>query len=168
MYVQLRMQATRDIIRVGDPWAADLTPLEAQNAETKRVATSSGARRIEISTAGQQLIPLKSGELGPCRLVPSTGVPTKGCNTTMALSTLKHLLISQKLRRGEGPDGVNMPESRRAERLFGQYGRTSSRSSGVKLEHVGDDYSAEEDTCIKAFVPLIAAAAAAAVAEANA
>ena len=163
MYVQLRMQATRDIIRVGDPWAVDLTPLEAQNAETKRVATSSGARRIEISTAGQQLIPLKSGEFGPCRLVP-----TKGCNTTMALSTLKHLLISQKLRRGEGPDGVNMPESRRAERLFGQYGRTSSRSSGVKLEHVGDDYSVEEDTCIKAFVRLIAAAAAAAVAEANA
>ena len=60
-----------------------------------------------------------------------------------------------------------MPESRRAKRLFGQYGRTSSRSSGVKLEHVGDDYSAEEDTCIKAFVRLIAAAAAAAVAEAN-
>ena len=157
------MQASRDIIRVADPWATDLTPLEAQNAETKRVASSSGARRIEMSTVGHQLVPMHNGQFGPCKLVP-----TKGCSTTMAVSTIKHLLISQKLRRGDGPDGVVMPDSRRNERLFGHYGRTNYRSAGVKLENLEDDYCAEDDTCIKAFVRLIAVAAAAAAAEANA
>ena len=82
----------------------------------------------------------------------------------MAISTLKHLISAQKLRRGDGPEGVILPDSRRSERLFGQTGRTSYRSSGVKLEHLEDDYDPLEDTCIKAFVRLIAAAAAEAAA----
>ena len=86
----------------------------------------------------------------------------------MAVSTLKHLTISQKLRRGDGPEGVVMPDARRAERLFGQTGRTSYRSSGVKLERLEDDYEPTEDSCIKAFVRLIATVAATAVAEAAA
>ena len=65
---------------------------------------------------------------------------------------------------GDGPDGVVMPDSRRNERLFGHYGRSSYRSAGVKLENLEDDYCAEDDTCIKAFVRLIAIAAAAAAA----
>ena len=58
-----------------------------------------------------------------------------------------------------------MPDSRRSERLFGHQGRTSYRASGVKLEHLQDDYNPTEDTCIKAFVRLIALAAVAATAE---
>lgn len=76
-------------------------------------------------------------------------------------------MITQKLRRGDGPDGVVMPDSRRRERLFCSAGRTSYRSSGVKLENMGDDYEPTEDTCIKAFVRLLAAAAVAAVVEAS-
>ena len=157
------MQASRDIIRVADPWAADLSPLEMQNAETKARASSSGARRLEISTSGQQLVPMRYGECGPKRMVS-----TAGCSTSMALSTLRHLMITQKLRRGDGPDGVVMPDCRRNERLFCTAGRTSYRSSGVKLEKLGEDYEPCEDTCIKAFVRLLALVAAAAVVEANA
>ena len=156
-------QASRDIIRVGDSWAVDLSPLEMQQAETKRIASSSGSRRLELSTEGHMLVPMRDGKFGPEKLVP-----TKGNCTTMALSTLKHLLLTQKLRRGDGPDAVVMPDARRNERLFGSHGRTSYRSAGVKLEHLGSDYQPRDDTCIKAFVRLVAAAAAAAAAEANA
>ena len=112
-------QASRDILEVGDVWALDLSPLEMQNAETKRVASSSGARRLEMSGPSMAIVPMRAGQFGPERLVA-----TKGYSTTMAVSTLKHLIISQKLRRGDGPDGVLMPDSRRAERLFGDLGRT--------------------------------------------
>ena len=61
-----------------------------------------------------------------------------------------------------------MPDCRRAERLFGNAGRLTYRSSGVKLEHMEDDYDPREDACIKAFVRLIAITAKAAVVEANA
>ena len=61
-----------------------------------------------------------------------------------------------------------MPDARRNQRLFGYHGRTSLRSSGVKLEHMGEDYDPMDDTCIKAFVRLIALMATAAVAEAAA
>ena len=43
-------KVTSDILTIGDIWAADLSPLELLNAETKRVAESSGARRIEQTT----------------------------------------------------------------------------------------------------------------------
>ena len=47
---------TRDILSVGDIWAGDLSPLELQNAETKRVAESSGARNLELTSEGQMRI----------------------------------------------------------------------------------------------------------------
>ena len=52
-------KVTRDILLVGDVWATDLSPLELQNAETKRVAESSGSRRLELSKSGSQLSSLK-------------------------------------------------------------------------------------------------------------
>ena len=68
------MQASRDIIRVADPWATDLSPLEMQNAETKLRASSSGARRLEIfSKSGQQLVPMRNGQFGPERMVSTAG-----------------------------------------------------------------------------------------------
>ena len=42
------------------------------------------------------------------------------------------------------------------------------RDTGVKLEKLGDDYDPLEDTCIKAFVRLLALVAAAAITEADA
>ena len=62
------------------------------------------------------------------------------------------------LRRGDGLHKV--PDARRTERLFYQ-GRTKLPSQGIKLEKLGveGDYLPEEDTCIAAFVRLLAAAA---------
>ena len=52
----------------------------------------------------------------------------------------------------------------RNERLFGLSGRSSYRSNGIKLEKLGDvDYEPRDDSCIKAFVRLLARIAHAAV-----
>jgi len=143
-------KASRDILRVNNPWACDISSLELQNAETKRTACSSGARRLTTSTAGQSRAPLRTKQ-GPANLVP-----TKGYSTSMALSTLNHMLASQYLRRGSGI--ISTPESRRKERLFGVHGcgRTKLVSAGVKSEVRGSDYDPTADTCLKAFVRLLA------------
>ena len=78
----------------------------------------------------------------------------------MALGTLRTLLAAQKLRRGDGT--VVMAASRRNERIFGADGRGRSKvlSSGVKIEKLAADYEPRADTCVKAFVRLIAQCAA--------
>ena len=78
---------SRDILFVGDVAAVDVSVLELQNAETKRVAESSGARRMTTSTSGQARAPMRGAHEGPARLVQ-----TKGYGTTMSISTLKHML----------------------------------------------------------------------------
>ena len=98
------------------------------------------------------VVGIKGGRFGPPRITA-----TKGYSTTMALSTLKNLLVTQKLRRGDGP--VVVPESRRTERLFGLRGRSKSLSLGIKLEKLEVDYDPRKDTCIRAFVRLMAEAA---------
>ena len=149
-------QCSRDILLVGDVWATDLSPLELQNAETKRVASSSGSRRLQMSSSGQSVAGLKTGTYGPPRLIT-----TRGYSTTMALSTMKHVLSHQELLRGNSTH--SLPDSRRKVRLFGQ-GRTKTLSSHIKYEHV-EDYEPREDTCIRAFVRLLAQAATAACAD---
>ena len=76
----------------------------------------------------------------------------------MAISTLKRLLGMQYLRRGDGV--LATPDSRRKERLFGESGtgRLSLSSRGMK-QIFGPDYDPREDSCIKAFVRLLAAIA---------
>ena len=144
-------KATRDILRVGNPWACDMSDLELQNAETKRVATSSGSKRLTTSAAGVSMKPMRGSHEGPAQLVK-----TKGYNTTMALSTLNNLLATQHLRRGHG-----MPESRRTERLFGVDGdgRSKLKSSGFKHK-AGPTIAPQDDTCLSAFVRLLAKRAA--------
>ena len=91
---------TRDILTLGDIWAVDLSALELHNAEAKRAAENSGSRRLEMSSSGkarQPLISSASGLQGPARLVN-----TKGYSTTMAISVMKHLLMLNVLRRGDG------------------------------------------------------------------
>ena len=84
----------------------------------------------------------------------------------MAISIMKNLLVTQRLRRGEGP--IIYPTSRRAERLFGEQGRTKRTSSKIKLEKLGDDYNPRNDSVLKALVRLMAAAASDGVAESDA
>ena len=57
---------------------------------------------------------IRGGKEGPERLIK-----VKDYSTTMALSTMNNLLITNALRRGDGPCQVIYPESRRADRLFG-------------------------------------------------
>jgi len=120
-------EVTQDILTVGDVWATDLSPLELQNADTKRVAESSGARRLELSSSGQQIKHLRSGAEGTAKLVTS-----KGYSTTVALSGMNHLLVQGQLRRGDGL--YQIPDSRRKERLM-LHGRTKNASTGVKHEN---------------------------------
>ena len=125
-----------------------LSPLELQNAETKRVASSGGSRRLTTSSEGQQRRGARGADPSAFPITK-----TKGYNTTMAISTLNKLLGAQMLRRGDGV--FALPDSRRKERLLS--GRTKLSSQLVKLERLGNDYEPLEDTCIKAFVRLLAA-----------
>ena len=59
--------------------------------------------------------------------------------------------------------GLHARSSPRNERLFGLSGRSSYRSNGIKLEKLGDDYDPRDDSCVKAFVRLLARIAHAAV-----
>ena len=97
--------------------------------------------------------PIRGVSQGPEQLVRS-----KGYSTTMALSTLRKLLSTQYLRRGDGI--LTTPDARRKERLFGAggTGRLTHGSRGVKLEKLrGNGYDPREDTCIAAFIRLLEA-----------
>ena len=123
-----------------------------KNAETKRVASTGGSRRLATSSSGMARAPMRGVHEGPARLVP-----TRGYSTTMALSTLKNMLSAQYLRRGDGI--IATPASRRAARLFGT-GRLTRGSTGIKLEKLqGDGYEPASDTCLSAFVRLLKEAA---------
>ena len=115
---------SHDILQVGDVWAVGIQDLELQNAETKRVASSSGARRLQMSDTGLAHAPLKS------KVGPSALVTTKGYSTSMAVSTLRALLAGQYLKRGDGI--IALPDSRRTQRLFGVNGPRVARNSRVQ------------------------------------
>ena len=85
---------------------------------------------------------------GPARLLT-----TKGYGTTQALSTLRNLLVTQYLRRGDGI--ASIPDSRRKVRLF-QHGRTSLKSVGNSAADRAATYDPRDETCVEAFVRLLA------------
>ena len=78
---------------------------------------------------------------------------TVGYATTQCISTLRKLLGASMLRRGDGV--IALPESRRKERLL-NVGRTKLASKYVKSEVLCRDYNPRLDTCIKAFVRILA------------
>ena len=139
-------KVTKDILRVGDIWAYCVSALELQNAETKRVASTGGSRRLQTSSSGQTRRPGKDG-------VADVVSATVGYATTMAISTLRKLLGASSLRRGDGV--IALPESRRKQRLLA--GRTSLAPKMVKMEILRNEYKPHLDTCIRAFVRLLAA-----------
>ena len=47
-------KVTKDILKVGDIWALDLSPLELNNASVKGIAEKTGARRTEFSSKTEQ------------------------------------------------------------------------------------------------------------------
>ena len=146
---------TRDFLNIANPWAVDSSPLELQNADTKRTADKIGARRLELTKSGtHKRIGPGEGKQGPSNLVKVSAY-----STTTAISTMRNLLGMRSLKRGDGL--CSYPETRRNERIFGVTGKGRSKtlSSGVKLENLGKDYSPREDTCLKAFVRMCAARA---------
>ena len=75
--------------------------------------------------------------------------------------TLNHLLVRKYLHQGDGI--IALPPSRRKERLFGASGtgRAKPKRTGVKLERLtGSGYEPRDDSCVAAFVRLLAAEAA--------
>jgi hypothetical protein len=140
---------TRDILEVGDVRAHDLSALELQNAESKRVYETGGARRQEFTTEGTTH--KKATGDGEHRLIV-----TKGYGSTAATSVLSKMLATQQLRAGDG--AYSMPSTRRAERLFGVRG--SGRSRLIKMEFVddvGSKYRPEEDTVVDAYMRMLSA-----------
>ena len=145
---------TKYILRVGDIWAVDLSPLELQNKGTKLIADKVGARRIEFASSDTT----EQQRKGPTKTLGPANLTTKSMySTTTAKSTLRTLLGRQQLRRGEGVFVI--PASRRNERLFGVTGsgRSTYASAGIKLENLGKDYNPREDTCVRALVRALAA-----------
>ena len=144
---------SRDINLVGDVWAFGTDALELLNADTKRTADRGGSKHLTTSAQGKKPAPQMSVRQGPANLIT-----TRGYGTTMALSTLRKLLAKRYLREGDGLFSV--PESRRRERLFGVTGSgrvSSSRAASACMELLGLDYDPRKDTCIKAFLRLLAA-----------
>ena len=141
-------KTTRDIIKVGDIWRYCLSALELQNAETKRVAKSGGSSRQQMSTAG---VTRRSGRSDN---IVGVVTATVGYATTQCISTLRKLLGASQLRRGDGV--IALPESRRKDRLL-NVGRTTLASKYVKSEVLCRDYNPRLDTCVKAYVRLLAA-----------
>ena len=136
-------KTTRDILSVGDIWRYCTSALELQNAETKRVAKSGGSCRQKMSSSGETR-----------RGIEGVAHATIGYATTQCISTLRKLLGASMLRRGDGV--IALPDSRRKERLL-EVGRTKIAPKWVKQEVLRNDYNPRSDTCIKAFVRLLAA-----------
>ena len=156
-------KVTRDILEVGDVWATDLSKLELQNAETKRTASQGGARNLTFRTATVTVAPQRKSSEGPANIVR-----TAGYYTSAALSTLRKLLGKRYLTQG---DGIwSTPHSRQKERLFGEagVGRTSAKralKSCAAQPSTQADIPAREDSCIGAYVRLLADEAGAAYAD---
>ena len=73
------------------------------------------------------------------------------------------MLVSQALRRGDGDYALK--DSRRKERLFAD-GRTKLLKAGESLSNLGSDYDPTKDSCLQAFVRMLAEAATEAVSSA--
>jgi hypothetical protein len=147
-------KVSRDILLVGDIWAIDLSKVELNNAVTKRTADQGGTRNLTISTGRTTVAPQRSCIPGPAALVQ-----TKGYCTTLALSTLRKLLGQRYLAYGGGL--VAHPMSRRKERLFGQCGTGRTKCAprpGTCVSKLGVEggFEPRHDTCLKAFVRLLA------------
>ena len=143
---------SRDILEVGDVWATDLSKLELQNADTKRTASQGGARNLTFRKSTTTIAPQRKWTEGPAAIIH-----TAGYYTSMAVSTMRKLLGKRYLSEGDGL--WRTPLSRQRERLFGEAG--SGRTSGRRKLKVPTmhDIPPRDDSCLSAFVRLLAAIA---------
>ena len=152
-------KVSRDILEVGDVWATDLSKLELQNAETKRTAAQGGSRNLTFRKPSISIAPKRKWAEGPANLVT-----TVGYMGSCALSTLRKLLGKRYLSQGNGIWAT--PLSRQKERLFGGgSGRTSGKRAlkSCAAQHASEaEIDPRVDSCLSAFVRLLAREAAAA------
>ena len=145
-------KVTRDILEVGDVWAHDLSALELQNAESKRVFETGGSRHLQMTEQGTTH--KKAAGDSEHRIIA-----TKGYGATAATSVLTKMIALQTLRGGDGM--YSTPASRRAERLFGD--KMTGWSKLIKFEFAaanpwgGFVYDPTKDSCVEAFVRMLAA-----------
>ena len=115
------------------------------------LASAIGSKHQVFFSGHTTIVPMRGVSEGPAQLVR-----TAGHNTTTYISTLNNMLARQYLRAGDGIYAT--PDARRKERLLSGTGRLSLGSGGAKLS-VGDVYDPRSDTCLEAFIRLIAACA---------
>ena len=121
---------TQSILEVGDVEAFDTSPLEMQNAETKRKARSTGA-------TNRTTIPEGVSQRGPRKKEGPPGLHTVAARAaTTATTTLKKVVTSTNLQRGKPGAPATIPAERRTERTFGSIGtcRLKPERSGKKLQ----------------------------------
>ena len=150
-------KVTRDILKVANTWAFGTSSLELANADTKRVASQAASRRPTFCDYKQTRVPL-----APILVWADAAHRhgQEGHDDGHLHPQLPPYSRRTSARRWAGVHPRR--ECRPAERLFGQgsAGRMSLASAGVKLETLaGPGYDACGDTCIKAFVRRMAAAA---------
>ena len=142
---------TQSILEVGDVEAFDTSPLEMQNAETKRKARSNGAtNRTTIAEGVSQRKPRKKE--GPA---PRHAVAARAATT--ATTTFKKLLASSNLQRGKPGAPAAIPAERRTEKTFGSTGtgRSKPERSGVKLQQTSQEIRPRDDSVLLALTRMI-------------
>ena len=142
---------TQSILEVGDVEAFDTSPLEMQNAETKRKARSTGA-------TNRTTIPEGVSQRGPRKKEGPPGLHTVAARAaTTATTTLKKVVTSTNLQRGKPGAPATIPAERRTEKTFGSTGtgRSKPERSGVKLQQTSQEISPRDDSVLLALTRMI-------------
>jgi len=142
---------TQSILEVGDVEAFDTSPLEMQNAETKRKARSTGA-------TNRTTIPEGVSQRGPRKKEGPPGLHTVAARAaTTATTTLKKLVTSTNLQRGKPGAPAAIPAERRTEKTFGSTGtgRSKPERSGVKLQQTSQEIRPRDDSVLLALTRMI-------------
>tara|TARA_B100000524_G_scaffold18871_1_gene9734 strand:- start:18 stop:671 length:654 start_codon:yes stop_codon:yes gene_type:complete len=128
---------TQSILEVSDVEAFDTSPLEMQNAESKRRARSTCAtnRTTILEGLSQRGPRKKSGPAGLYQVAARVA--------TTATTTLKKAVTSINLQRGKPGAPATIPAERRTERTFGSTGtgRSKPGRSGVKFQQTSQVYA---------------------------
>ena len=131
--------------------ACDTSPLEMQNAETKRKARSTGAtNRTTIPEGVSQRGPRKKEGLAGLYKVAARAATT-------ATTTLKKAVASYNLQRDKPGAPAAIPAERRTEKTFGSTGTSRSKPerSGVKLQQTSQEIRPQDDSVLLALTRMI-------------
>ena len=147
----IRLPNPESVLEVGDVEAFDTSPLELQNAESKRTARSTGA-------TNHTKIPEGLSQRGPRKKLAAAGLyKVAERAATTASTTLKKVVAIKYLRRGKAGAPATIPAERRTERTFGSTGtgRAKLECLGVKLQNSRQETSLRDDSVLLALTRII-------------